>query len=173
MSDAIFKLDFTEDDKNSTSKSFEPGRIPNGPQNCAVTDVDIAQVKSGPNQGKSYWKVELTIQDGPFENSKLWPNIMLFNVTGGNWFMAQFLKATGHSDALETGELPLAGDLIGAQVVAQVKRVKDKYKNDKEPRNDGSSWYKNEVGGFVVDDDNDSSASAPKGRTKKTSLLPS
>ena len=47
MSDT-FKLDFTEDDKNSTSKSFEPGRIPSGPQNCAVTDIDIAQVKSGP-----------------------------------------------------------------------------------------------------------------------------
>lgn len=171
MSDT-FKLDFTEDDKNSTSKSYEPGRIPSGPQPCAVTDIDIAQVKSGANQGKSYWKVELTIQDGPFENSKLWPNIMLFNVTGGNWFMAQFLKATGHADALETGDLPLAGDFIGAQVVAQVKRVKDKYKNDKEPRKDGSSWYKNEVGGFVVDEDA-TATSAPKGRTKKASLLPS
>lgn len=169
MSDT-FKLDFTEDDINSTSKSFEPGRIPSGPQNCAVTDIDLATVKSGPNKDKPYWKVELTIQDGPFENSKLWPNIMLFNVTGGNWFMAQFLKAAGFADALKTGELPSAADLIGKEVVAQVKRVKDKYKNEKEPRPDGSSWYKNEVGGFIVED-GESEGVAPKGRAKK-SLLP-
>lgn len=171
MSDA-FKLDFTDDDKTSTSKSFEPGRIPSGPQNCAVTDIELAAVKSGPNKDKPYLKVELTIQDGDYENSKLWCNIMLFNVTGGNWFMAQFLKATGHADALETGNVPTADQFEGAEVVANVRRVKDKWKNDEEPRPDGTSWYKNVVNGFILPEDGAVNNVAPKGRTTKKSLLP-
>lgn len=165
----MFKLNFTEEDKTSVANTGGFEAIPTGVYECAVTDVELREVKSGPNQGKPYLNVELTIQNGDFNNRKLWASVMLFDQPKGNWFIAQFLKATGNGNVLETGTIPMAGEFVGKQVLASVIREKDTWKNDREPQKNGESWYKNRVNGFVTDDE---TVTTPKGRAKKNSLLP-
>ena len=166
----MFKLNFSEADKASSARGFDA--VPAGTYTLAVTDIELAEVKRGPNEGKPFFKVEFTSQeeDGPTKNRKFWANVMLFDVPSGNWFLAQFLKATGNSDALETGNVPGADGFMGKTVQAMVSRVKDKYKDEQDPKPNGEHWYKNEIKGFVVDDDE--VTNTPAGRKKKSSLLP-
>lgn len=167
----MFKINFTDEDKASSARGFDA--VPAGQYQLAVTDIELDHVKKGPNEGKPYFKVEFTSQeeDGPSKNRKFWANAMLFDIPSGNWFLAQFLKATGHGDALETGQVPGAEGFMGKVVTAQIARVKDKYKNENEPKPNGESWYRNDIKGFVFDDDEDS-VGTPTGRKKKSSLLP-
>lgn len=168
----LFKLNFSEEDKTSTpfAGGFEP--VPNGDYVCNITNTELKEVSKGGNAGKPYLRVELTVSEGDYENRKFWPNVMLFDVTGGNWFISQFLRATGNADALETGNIPLGSAFEGKEVTARVVRVKDKYKNEKDgPKPDGTPWYKNEVKGFVVDDEATEGVK-PAGRKKRDTLLP-
>lgn len=166
----MFKLNFSDEDKASTPRGFDA--VPAGQYQLAVTDIELAEVKNGPNAGNPYFKVEFTSQeeDGPSKNRKFWGNVMLFDLPSGNWFLAQFLKATGNGDALETGQVPGADAFMGKVVTAQISRVKDKYKNEQEPKPNGESWYRNDIKGFIVDDED--SVGTPTGRKKKSSLLP-
>lgn len=165
----MFKMNFTQDDIDSKPKSggFEP--LPTGEYVCSVTDVELQEVKTGNNEGKPYLKVTLTVQEGDHENRKLWCNVMLFDLPSGNWFIAQFLKATGNGDALETGQIPPVDEFVGKQVIASVLRKKDDWKNKREPKADGTSWYRNDVNGFLTDEE---TVKTPVGRKKKSSLLP-
>ena len=166
----MFKLNFSDEDKASSVRGYDP--VPAGQYQLAVTDIELSEVARGANEGKPYFKVEFTSQeeDGPSKNRKFWGNVMLFDLPSGNWFLAQFLKVTGNADALETGQVPGADAFMGKAVTAQISRVKDKYKNDEDPKPTGESWYKNEIKGFVVDDED--SVGTPTGRKKKSSLLP-
>ena len=165
----MFKLNFSDEDKASSPRGFDA--VPAGQYQLAVTDIELTEVSRGANASKPYFKVEFTSQeeDGPTKNRKFWANVMLFDLPSGNWFLAQFLKATGNGDALETGNVPGAEGFIGKVVTAQVSRVKDKYKDEQEPKQNGEHWYKNEIKGFVVDDD---SVGTPAGRKRKSSILP-
>ena len=166
----MFKLNFSNEDKASSARGFDP--VPAGQYQLAVTDIELAEVNKGPNKDKPYFKVEFTSQEeeGPSKNRKFWANVMLFDLPSGNWFLAQFLKATGNGDALETGEIPSAEAFMGKVVTAQISRAKDKYKNEQEPKPNGESWYRNDIRGFVFDDGD--SVGTPTGRKKKSSLLP-
>ena len=165
----MFKLNFSDEDKASSARGFDA--VPAGQYQLAVTDIELTEVSRGANAGKPYFNVEFTSQeeDGPTKNRKFWANVMLFDLPSGNWFLAQFLKATGNGDALETGNVPGAEGFMGKVVTAQVSRVKDKYKDEQEPKPNGEHWYKNEIKGFVVDDD---SVGTPAGRKRKSSILP-
>ena len=166
-----FKIDFTDADKSTTgARSFEP--MPTGFYEADITDIEIVEVASGDNKGKPMFKVEYTLSDGDFANRKLWSNVMLFTVYDkegqpNNWFLAQFLKATGNADALTTGNVPEAEAYLGKKVIANVKRVRDKYNEQDQP--EGTILYKNEVKGFMPF----STETVAKGKAKKTnSLLP-
>lgn len=164
-----FKVDFTQDDVQQTgARSFEP--LSTGIYEADITDIELVEVKNGPNKGKPMFKVETTLSDEEYKNRKIWFNVMLFNLPSGNWFLAQFLKATGNSHALETGEIPSAEDFDGKHVSLSVKRVKDDYKNKKVPKSDGSTWFKNSVNGFKLEDDDAPTTTKP--RSKKASILP-
>ncbi len=169
-----FKVDFTQDDVSTTgAKGFEP--LPSGFYEVDITDIEITEVKSGPNAGKPMFKVETTISEGEaFENRKLWFNVMLFNLVGKdgssqNWFLAQFLKATGNGHALTTGEIPSVENFEGKHVTVSVRRKVDVYKT----RNatDDKTYYKNEVNGFKLDDEAETPTTG-KTRGKRNSLLP-
>ena len=164
-----FKVDFTQDDvQQSGARDFEP--IPTGIYEADITGIELVEVQNGANKGKPMFKVEATLSDEPYNNRKQWFNVMLFNLPSGNWFLAQFLKATGNGYALETGEIPSAEDFDGKHVSLSVKRVKDDYKNKKDPKPDGSTWFKNQVNGFKFDEEGATTTAKP--RSKKVSILP-
>lgn len=163
----LFKINITADDIASESKEYEP--LPTGFYVCAVTGVEIKEVQNGPNAGKHYLQTELTVQEGEFENRKLWNNLMLFNMPKGNWAITQFLKAC--EIQVEEGEIsiPSAEFFMGKVVTARVVRKKDTYKTNRDGmRADGTAWYKNEVAGFNTSED---APVAPKRRSKR-SVLP-
>lgn len=168
----MFKLNFSEEDKESTAKAGGYDPIPAGVYELAITDIELGEVKNGANAGKPMLKVEMTSQEeeGPSKGRKFWCNVMLFDLPSGNWFIAQFLKATGFAEALETGNIPTADQFMGKSVQASVVRKIDKYRNEQEPKPDGTKWYRNEINGFVTDDSEVTTTSA--GRKKKNSLLP-
>ena len=122
----MFKLNFSDEDKASSARGYDP--VPAGQYQLAVTDIELAEVARGANEGKPYLKIEFTSQeeDGPSKNRKFWANAMLFDLPTGNWFIAQFLKATGYGDAMDKGEIPGAEAFMGKVVTAEVSRVKDK-----------------------------------------------
>ena len=165
-----FKINFSDEDRNQEGRSAVYNALPTADYPCVISDIDLAEVKSGPNQGKFMFKVTLTVEDEESETAngrKFWPNIMLFEIQGGNWFLAQFLKATGNADALTTGNVPEAEAYLGKKVIANVKRVRDKYNEKDQP--EGTILYKNEVKGFMPF----STETVAKGKEKKTnSLLP-
>lgn len=165
-----FKINFSDEDRNQEGRSVIYSSLPTGDYPCVISDIDLAEVKSGPNQGKFMFKVTLTVEDEENETAngrKFWPNVMLFEIQGGNWFLAQFLKATGNADALTTGNVPEAEAYLGKKVIANVKRVRDKYNEKDQP--EGTILYKNEVKGFMPF----STETVAKGKAKKTnSLLP-
>lgn len=163
-----FKINFSDEDKASEARSAVFDAVPTGDYPCYVTDVELAQVKNGNNKGKDMFKVTLTVddEDSEYNNRKFWPNVMLFEIEGGNWFLAQFLKATGNADALETGNVPDADAYIGKKLIANVRRMQDKY----EWKSGDPVKYKNEVKGFMPFGDG-SKATTSKGK-KSNSLLP-
>ena len=165
-----FKINFSDEDRNQEGRSVIYNALPTGDYPCVISDIDLAEVKSGSNQGKFMFKVTLTVEDEenePANGRKFWPNVMLFEIQGGNWFLAQFLKATGNADALTTGNVPEAEAYLGKKVIANVKRVRDKYNEKDQP--EGTILYKNEVKGFMPF----STETVAKGKAKKTnSLLP-
>lgn len=163
-----FKINFSDDELNpKSSRSYEAGRIPTGDYTCNITDVTLAEVKSGPNKGNPLYRVEFTIADGYFAKAKVWANVMLFDLgPDKNWFLAQFLKATGFP---VSSDIPAAEDFLGKEVMVSIVRKYDKWASDK--AGNDARLMKNEVKGFVFDD-----GTAPAGATvtrKRNSLLPS
>lgn len=167
-----FKIDFSDDDLKAEGSSAVFEAVPAGDYPCIISDLELVEVKSGDNAGKLMFKATLTVEDeeSPYNNRKFWCNLMLFTVYGkdgkpNNFFLSQFLKATGNADALETGVVPEADAFIGKKLLANVKRVRNTYNvADGDP-----ITYKNEVKGFqplTVE-------TVAKGKARKTnSLLP-
>lgn len=170
---AGFKIDFSEEDLKAEGSSAKYDPVPAGDYICVVSDAKIAEVKSGDNKGKLMLKVELTVEDeaNPFNNRKFFPNIMLFTVydkqTGkpNNFYMAQWLKATGFAGALETGVVPEPEEFKGKKLIANVLRKKKSYGVDP----GAPAEYENTVKGFQpLNDDN-----VKAGKAKRTNnLLP-
>lgn len=158
------KVNFSEQEASSEALSFDP--IPTGKYYARVTD--ITERECGPeskNPGKPYWAVEFTIQDGEFENRKLWANVMLFE--GALYSLVQLLKATGHTDALASGNVPDAEDFISAEVNLNVRKLRDAYAEARD--GDGVAQWKNEVKGILP---YASAAGVPVKKGGKGSLLP-
>lgn len=164
-----FKVDFTQDDIATTgARGFEP--LPSGFYETDITDIEITEVKNGPNAGKSMFRVEVTISEGEtHENRKLWFNVMLFNIKSGNWFLAQFLKATGNAAALESGEIPSIEEFEGKHIVCSVRKKKDDYRTKK--MDDGVTYFKNEVNGFKLEQADEIAVGKDNNR-KRNSILP-
>lgn len=169
-----FKIDFSEEDLKAegSSANFEP--VPAGDYVCIVSDVELAEIKKGDNAGKLMLHVTLTVEDeeNPYNNRKFWPNIMLFTVydkkTGkpNNFYMAQWLKATGFGGVLETGsEVPEPEEFKGKKLIANVQRKRKTYG----VAPDAPAEYENVVKGFQPL----TTENVKAGKAKKTnSLLP-
>lgn len=118
-------VNFSKDEAESTG-DYKP--IPRGEYHCKITDNEVALSKSEKNPGKPMWKMELTVQDGEYENRKLITNVCLWN--GALYSLSQIMKAIYQVD-IEAGEfrVPAAADLIGKDVIAKVmvKPANDQY----------------------------------------------
>lgn len=169
-----FKIDFSDSDKTAEGMSAVYAALPSGDYPCVVSDIELAEVKSGDNQGKLMFKVTLTVEDdapdAKYNGRKFWPNIMLFTVYGrdgkpNNFFLAQWLKATGNDSALDTGEVPEADAFLGKKILVGVTRKRRTYGvSEGDP-----ITYENAVKSFMpLTVDN-----VAKGKARKTnSLLP-
>lgn len=161
MADTGIRVNFSEEEAGSEARLFLP--LPTGQYNVKVTEVELTEVTQGKNEGKPYWKLVLTVQDGEYIDRKLWTNAMLFE--GALYTTAQLLKATGFGDSIKKGVIPDGDKLIGKDAVAVVARVRDKYQEEK--LGTGEAVFKNDVKGFKAP-----GAVSSSGGTGKSSLLP-
>lgn len=161
-------VNFSDEELASEARTFEV--VPTGSYYTRITNIDLRASTSEKNNGKPYWNVELTIQDGAFEGRKLWANVMLFD--GALYSLVQLMKATGHEASLKTGKVPTADELISAEVITVVQKVRDKYKEQQ--AGDGEALFKSEVKGFKKYDGTSPSAKGaqPVAAGGKQSLLP-
>ena len=156
------KVNFSSEEAASEALSFDP--IPTGKYYARITNIETKECgPTSKNAGKPYWAVEFTIQDGDFENRKVWTNAMLFE--GALYTVAQILKATGHNDALQTGVIPDPDDLISKEVTVNVRKQRDSYAEERD--GDGEVQWKNEVKGIAAHGD-----AKPAAKKGKGSLLP-
>lgn len=135
------RVNFSEQELSSEARDFTP--LPAGKYHVAITEVVPQQC--GPkskNQGKWFYAVTVTVQDGPFENRKLWGNVMLFE--GAGYSLVQILKAQGWATS---GRVPTMDELLGTHYVCMVSNVVDTYKLDKDGWTpaDGPKPRKNEI----------------------------
>jgi len=103
MSDGGIRVNMSA--KEGASVTLEP--LPSGKYLMAITDCEVEKVKNAPapgkkdNRGKLMFKIELTVQDGDYENRKAWTNVMLFD--GALYSLSQMVKALGY-EVVEKGE---------------------------------------------------------------------
>jgi hypothetical protein len=116
-----FKVDFS----STEVRDFEP--LPSGKYHVAVTDGDLKE--SGPkakNPGSEYISWEFTVQDGEYENRKLWTNASL--LPQALFTLKGLLAATGFD---VDGELDFdIDDVIGAECIVTVRRVGERTVGD-------------------------------------------
>jgi len=140
-------------DVGSGSGIFEP--LPGGKYHVKVTDGELKE--AGPNAknpGSQYINWEFTVQDGDYEDRKIWSNTSL--LPQALFGLKGLLEAVGMDT---NGEIDFdIDDLIGKDVVIQVKKTPKRTVGDKE-YDEG-----NEVKGYGAYD----AAKAPGG----SSLLP-
>lgn len=162
------KIDFTSDDLKPSKPSFEP--LPKGEYVAAITKFEVKKVKAGQNEGKPYFALELTIQDGEYEGRKLWSNVMAFSMPNGNFSLANFLRACGMADCIASGKINADPDnFLGTIVTVAVKKVKDTWRMaqlENDDDYDGETLYKNEIAAWIPATENS------KAESKDTSLLP-
>jgi hypothetical protein len=103
-------------DKEATSAALDP--IPRGEYHVKITDIETRYSKSEKNNGKPYWAIEFTVQEGPYSDRKVWTNCMLFE--GALYTLSQLMKSLGYN--VEEGEfqLPDPDDLITRDVMVKV-----------------------------------------------------
>ena len=141
------RVNFSEEEAASEAISFDP--VPTGKYNVAVTGVEVRYSTSEKNNGKPYWAVEMTAQDGKYEGRKFWGNVMLFE--GALYSLSQLLKATGFGDRVDPksksyGKIPSGDELEGKQLTINVVKTRDTYREQQ--NGDGEKLFKNEVKGY-------------------------
>lgn len=145
-SDGPLHVDFSSEELASEGRSYDP--VPTGKYYCKITNIETRYSTSLKNNGKPYWAVELTVQEGTYDKRKFWANVMLFE--GALYSLVQMLKALDLGEALKTGNVPDPDDLITRDVDVSIARVVDSWKMDPKNGGDGvTKLFKNEVKGFM------------------------
>lgn len=140
------RVNFSQQEESSEARDFTP--LPAGKYHVAITECEVKRVTNPPqpgktdNRGKPFYAVTVTVQDGPYENRKLWGNIMLFE--GALYSLVQLLKAQGLA---LSGRVPTPGELEGTHYICQVANQVDTYKMGKDgwTAADGPKPRKNEI----------------------------
>jgi hypothetical protein len=148
LDDADFsnlRVNFSQEEADSKALDFSP--LPAGKYKATV--FDVKNERCGPdskNPGKPMWNIQFRIADGePHENRRVFTRAMLFE--GALYTTSQLLKATGHPDAIETGNIPPGHTLVGSEVVITLSHQLDKWAMKDQPPG-APKIYKNEVKGI-------------------------
>lgn len=163
--------------KEGASKTLEP--LPSGKYLVTVTDCDL--VECGPtskNPGKPMFQLELTVQEGTYENRKVWTNVMLFEKA--LYSIAQMLTSIG-VDVKEIGDqaefqvpgfepniIPGPEFWMGKQFVVRVKLVGPRKITNKQTGETKEYDERAEVKGFMPA----STGTVPVSQKVDTSMLP-
>jgi hypothetical protein len=159
------KVNFSSEEAASEGRSVD--LLPRGEYHVKITGVEDRECgENSNNPGKPYWGMEFTVQDGKYENRKLWTNCMLFSPA--LYTLSQLMKALGHNIREGSFEVPEGEDLVGRDVVVAVK-IKPKSKGK-----DGQEYdERNEVQGIKAWTEGMTLGATTGTATKKAgSLLP-
>lgn len=139
------RVNFSQQEAESKALDFSP--LPSGKYKAVV--FEVKNEVCGPdskNPGKPMWNITFRVTEGPYEDRRVWTRAMLFE--GALYTTSQLLKATGHADAIETGNIPAGHTLVGEEVVINVVKQRDTYREKRD--GDGTEkMYKNEVKGIT------------------------
>lgn len=143
------RVNFTDEEAGSEARDYEA--LPTGKYHVSIFDGELKFSTSAKNPGKPFWSLTLQIQDGKYENRRLWANVMLFE--GALYSLAQLLKAIGHEDALKSGSIPGLDEILGKECVVTAQKALDVYRMEKDgidPKTASGDErvYKTEVKGF-------------------------
>jgi hypothetical protein len=108
------KVNFSSEEASSEARK----PIPRGYYHVKITDIDLRESQSEKNNGKPYWGIEFTVQDGEYADKKVWTNCMLFE--GALYTFSQLMKALGYDVRSGEFEVPDPEDLISRDVVVRV-----------------------------------------------------
>lgn len=133
MSNLVINLSANDITEQS---SYEP--LPAGNYVTSVFNVELTEVKSGENAGKPQYKVQLKVQDGQFENRRLFTYLPLYSGKAF-WKSQAFFEALGYEMSAGNFTVPTPNELAGKQIVAKVKVVPDQ-----------NGGQENNVSGFTV-----------------------
>lgn len=111
------RVNFSEKEAASAPREV----LPRGKYHVKITDVELRFSKSEKNNGKPYWAVEFTVQEGPHAERKIWTNAMLFE--GALYTFSQLMKALGFDVSSGEFTVPDPNTLIGQDVVVRLKIV--------------------------------------------------
>lgn len=141
------KVTMSEQEASSSAREV----LPAGKYLVAVSDGALKASQSEKNNGKPYYNMELTIQDGKYAGRKVFTNVMCF--AGALYSMTQILKADGvefqgtnfQVPEHDENEIPELDHFIGREYV--VKLSVEPARTDKatgktyDERNEVRSWY--------------------------------
>lgn len=102
--------------QNNNSDNFEP--VPAGKYETTIFDIQAETVKSGQNEGKPRWKVQLKIAEGQFENRRLFVLIPLY-IAGDFWKTQIFFESLGFK-VKGNFDVPEINALLGKAIIARV-----------------------------------------------------
>lgn len=142
------RVNFSDQEADSQAREYTP--LPTGKYHCKITDGEVAFSTSAKHNGKPYWKLEFTVQTGPYENRKLWSNVMLFD--GALYSLAQLMKAFDYDIKQPGFRVPSLHDLIGRDVVVSARKEVNTYlikKAEEAGETLEERPYRNEVKGFL------------------------
>lgn len=168
--------------KEGASKTLEP--LPSGRYVMAITDCDLDECgPTSKNPGKPMFKIELTVQEGQYENRKAWTNVMLFE--GALYSISQMLQAQGvevkvlgesaefQVPGFEPNVIPGAEWWMSKQFLIRIKLMPPR----KDPDSGKTYDEKSEVKGYMSVKDNGPTIGSTAGWGRATkgarqSLLP-
>jgi|SRR5689334_9101919 len=157
------RVNFSEKEAQSEARDFDP--LPSGKYHVSITEVTVERSQSKKNPGKPYYAFQVTVQEGKYENRKLYGNCMLW--AGAGYTLVQIMKAMGKP---LNGNVPTPDELEGYHFVVSVANIVDTYKVEKDgwTPSDGPKPRKNEIKSWFKYDSRDVQ---PKG-VGSDSMLP-
>lgn len=119
---ARLKVNFSQDEAESKVREIPPS----GTYLCSVVDVEMKEVKPGsPNSGKPFWNIRFVVQEGKYEGSSIFSNVMLFSTekSGTLSQLSMFLKALGFTVTPGEMELPDDEEVQGKNLMVTGRKV--------------------------------------------------
>lgn len=101
--------------------------VPAGEYHIVVSDYEIRKTSEDSKHPENeYWNLELTIQDGEYENRKLWTNVMLPPYIPYDLY--NILRACGWSEAelkSDEMEIDVEDDILGKEFIVRWGKQKN------------------------------------------------